>query len=75
MDYITSFDIRLAKEIFYAGERISGSVLLENCENIKIKGSFVEETRPTRRLRRMRPGLILVAIHVEAIFLAMSKCP
>ncbi|VDL82151.1 unnamed protein product, partial [Nippostrongylus brasiliensis] len=38
MDYITSFDIRLAKEIFYAGERISGSVLLENCENIKIKG-------------------------------------
>lgn len=38
MDYISSFDIRLAKEIFYAGERISGSVLLENNENIKIKG-------------------------------------
>ncbi|KAK6014272.1 arrestin domain protein, partial [Ostertagia ostertagi] len=38
MDYISSFDIRLAKEIFYAGERINGSVLLENTENIKIKG-------------------------------------
>ncbi|VDN25844.1 unnamed protein product [Cylicostephanus goldi] len=38
MDYISSFDIRLAKEIYYAGEKISGSVLLENIENIKIKG-------------------------------------
>ncbi|VDO72028.1 unnamed protein product [Haemonchus placei] len=38
MDYISSFDIRLAKEIYYAGERISGSVVLENTENIKIKG-------------------------------------
>ncbi|KHJ98265.1 arrestin domain protein [Oesophagostomum dentatum] len=38
MDYISSFDIRLAKDIYYAGERISGNVLLENTENIKIKG-------------------------------------
>ncbi|VDM83008.1 unnamed protein product [Strongylus vulgaris] len=38
MDYISSFDIRLAKEIYYAGEKISGNVLLENTENIKIKG-------------------------------------
>uniref|UniRef100_A0A158PC11 Arrestin_C domain-containing protein n=1 Tax=Angiostrongylus cantonensis TaxID=6313 RepID=A0A158PC11_ANGCA len=38
MDYISSFDIRLAKELYYAGERITGNVLLENTENIKIKG-------------------------------------
>ncbi|VDO93690.1 unnamed protein product [Haemonchus placei] len=41
MDYISSFDIRLAKEIYYAGERIGGSVVLENTENIKIKGPFL----------------------------------
>ncbi|KAK6734516.1 hypothetical protein RB195_017980 [Necator americanus] len=38
MDYISSFDIRLPKEIYYAGEKITGTVLLENTENIKIKG-------------------------------------
>ncbi|VDK44040.1 unnamed protein product [Anisakis simplex] len=38
MDYITSFDIRLGKDIYYCGEIISGSVILENIENIKIKG-------------------------------------
>ncbi|CAP23657.2 Protein CBR-ARRD-6 [Caenorhabditis briggsae] len=38
MDYISSFDIRLNKDVYYAGETISGSVLLENTENIKIRG-------------------------------------
>ncbi|GMR36254.1 hypothetical protein PMAYCL1PPCAC_06449, partial [Pristionchus mayeri] len=38
MDYISSFDIRLGKETYFAGESIEGSVLLENTENIKIKG-------------------------------------
>uniref|UniRef100_A0A9J2PBR9 Arrestin C-terminal-like domain-containing protein n=1 Tax=Ascaris lumbricoides TaxID=6252 RepID=A0A9J2PBR9_ASCLU len=38
MDYITSFDIRLGKDIYYGGEMINGSVVLENTENIKIKG-------------------------------------
>ncbi|CAD6196935.1 unnamed protein product [Caenorhabditis auriculariae] len=38
MDYIQSFDIRLNKDVYYAGETIAGSVLLENTENIKIKG-------------------------------------
>ncbi|VDM42535.1 unnamed protein product [Toxocara canis] len=38
MDYITSFDIRLSKDIYYGGEIINGSVVLENTENIKIKG-------------------------------------
>lgn len=60
MDYISSFDIRLGKNIFmrirfiafrkssvitgketyFAGESIEGSVLLENTENIKIKGGY-----------------------------------
>ncbi|CAI4226900.1 unnamed protein product [Auanema sp. JU1783] len=38
MDYISSFDIRLSKDVYYAGENITGTVLLENSENIKIKG-------------------------------------
>lgn len=38
MDYISSFDIRLSKDVYYAGETVSGSVILENTENIKIKG-------------------------------------
>ena len=38
MDYISSFDIRLSKDVYYAGETVAGSVLLENTENIKVKG-------------------------------------
>lgn len=40
MDYISAFDIRLAKDVYYAGENVTGNVLLENTENIKIKGSL-----------------------------------
>ncbi|KAE9551873.1 hypothetical protein FO519_004922 [Halicephalobus sp. NKZ332] len=38
MDYITSFDIRLDKDVYYAGEPLTGCVVLENSENIKIRG-------------------------------------
>uniref|UniRef100_A0A914ECT8 Arrestin C-terminal-like domain-containing protein n=2 Tax=Acrobeloides nanus TaxID=290746 RepID=A0A914ECT8_9BILA len=38
MDYITSFDIRLEKDVYYPGEPITGCVLVENSENIKIRG-------------------------------------
>uniref|UniRef100_A0A7E4W6C0 Arrestin_C domain-containing protein n=1 Tax=Panagrellus redivivus TaxID=6233 RepID=A0A7E4W6C0_PANRE len=38
MDYITSFDIRLEKDVYYAGEPLTGCVVLENTENIKIRG-------------------------------------
>lgn len=38
MDYITSFDITLDKDVYYAGETITGHVILENAENIKIRG-------------------------------------
>ncbi|CAJ0569981.1 unnamed protein product, partial [Mesorhabditis spiculigera] len=38
MDYISSFDIRLQKDVYYAGEQLQGTVLLENTENVKIRG-------------------------------------
>lgn len=38
MNYITAFDIRLDKDIYYSGENISGNVILENSRNIRIKG-------------------------------------
>lgn len=38
MDYITSFDIKLEKDVYYAGETIVGVVVLENAEPIKIRG-------------------------------------
>uniref|UniRef100_A0A915DY99 Arrestin C-terminal-like domain-containing protein n=1 Tax=Ditylenchus dipsaci TaxID=166011 RepID=A0A915DY99_9BILA len=38
MDYITSFDIRLEKDVYYAGEPVLGCVVLENSEPIKIRG-------------------------------------
>lgn len=40
MDYITSFDIRLEKDVYYPGEPITGCVLVENSENIKIRGPY-----------------------------------
>uniref|UniRef100_A0A0N5CCH2 Arrestin_N domain-containing protein n=1 Tax=Strongyloides papillosus TaxID=174720 RepID=A0A0N5CCH2_STREA len=41
MDYITSFDIRLEKTIYYPGELISGCVILDNCKDIEIQNIFV----------------------------------
>ncbi|CAD5215205.1 unnamed protein product [Bursaphelenchus xylophilus] len=38
MDFITSFDIRLEKDVYYAGEAVVGCVVLENSEPIKIRG-------------------------------------
>lgn len=38
MDYITNFDIRLEKDVYYAGEQILGSILLETLDPIKIRG-------------------------------------
>lgn len=40
MDYITSFDIRLEKDVYYAGEPVIGCVVLENSDPIKIRGGF-----------------------------------
>lgn len=37
MDYIREFDIRLEKEMYYAGECIVGHVLLNTVENFKLK--------------------------------------
>lgn len=38
MDYIREFDIRLSKEMYYAGETITGQVVLSTMENFKLKG-------------------------------------
>ena len=38
MDYIKKFDIELEKEYYYAGEKVKGWVIVQNTENIKIRG-------------------------------------
>ncbi|KAL4236706.1 hypothetical protein ACF0H5_005090 [Mactra antiquata] len=38
MDYVQTFDIELDKEIYYAGEVITGKVIVITTENIKVKG-------------------------------------
>ena len=40
MDYVQKFDIELDKEIYYAGEIISGRVIVDTLENIKVKGAY-----------------------------------
>ncbi|XP_074603748.1 arrestin domain-containing protein 2-like [Brevipalpus obovatus] len=37
MDYISEFDIRLQKEMYYAGEELCGNVILQTIENFKLK--------------------------------------
>lgn len=41
MDYIREFDIRLEREMYYAGEIISGHVLLNTIENFKLKCEYL----------------------------------
>ncbi|XP_045160241.2 arrestin domain-containing protein 3-like [Mercenaria mercenaria] len=38
MDYVQKFDIDLDKEIYYAGELVTGRVIVITTENIKVKG-------------------------------------
>lgn len=40
MDYISEFDIQLEKEQYYAGEIITGNVILTTTENFKLKGKI-----------------------------------
>lgn len=37
MDYIREFDIKLEKEMYYAGETLSGQVVLDTMENVKLR--------------------------------------
>ncbi|XP_054161539.1 arrestin domain-containing protein 3-like [Oppia nitens] len=37
MDYIQQFDIRLEREMYYAGETLTGHVILDTNENFKLK--------------------------------------
>lgn len=38
MDCVTKFDIELDKDIFYAGETLTGHIIVQNTENIKVQG-------------------------------------
>jgi hypothetical protein len=38
MDYIREFDIRLDREMYYAGETLVGHVVLDTVENFKLRG-------------------------------------
>ena len=38
MDFISSFDIHLEKDVYYSGETITGTVNIENVEPIKVRG-------------------------------------
>lgn len=38
MDYIKQFEIELDKDVYYAGETLSGCVLVQNIENVKVQG-------------------------------------
>lgn len=41
MDYIREFDIRLDREMYYAGEVVAGHVFLETTENFKLKCKYL----------------------------------
>ena len=38
MDYIKRFDIELEREYYYAGEKVKGHIVVENTENLKVRG-------------------------------------
>lgn len=40
MDYIKKFDLELEKDVIYAGEKLTGQVVVENIENIKVQGQY-----------------------------------
>ena len=46
MDYLKEFDIRLEKEMFYAGEILRGTVYLDTQENFKLKGKQSTDSAP-----------------------------
>ncbi|KAK3090525.1 hypothetical protein FSP39_012489 [Pinctada imbricata] len=38
MDSVTRFELELDKDVYYAGETLSGRVVVSNTENIKVQG-------------------------------------
>lgn len=63
MDYIREFDIRLDKEMFYAGEILEGHVVLDTIENFKLKSKFHGNIRLTKKkmiVNCRRCGLFLI---------------
>ena len=45
MDTITKFELELDKEVYYAGETLSGRVVVHNTENIKVQGKTTLSVR------------------------------
>lgn len=45
MDYIREFDIRLDREMYYAGEVLAGHVLLDTVENFKLRCEYIHSNR------------------------------
>lgn len=41
MDYIHKFDIELDRDIYYAGEKLTGHVVVVNTENLKVQGKYI----------------------------------
>ena len=48
MDYISDFDIRLEKEMYYAGETLQGNVILNTTENFKLRGKIIDRIQNKR---------------------------
>ncbi len=46
MDYIRRFDIVLERDHYYAGETIKGHIVVENVENMKVRGEQDTHTHP-----------------------------
>uniref|UniRef100_A0A1I8HCX5 Arrestin_N domain-containing protein n=1 Tax=Macrostomum lignano TaxID=282301 RepID=A0A1I8HCX5_9PLAT len=38
VDYINKFDIELAKPVWYAGEELTGHIIVDSTENFKVRG-------------------------------------
>lgn len=38
MDSISTFDIVLEKDVYYSGDKINGTLIIETFESIKIRG-------------------------------------
>ncbi|GAB1610691.1 uncharacterized protein LOC115223663 [Argonauta hians] len=38
MDYISKFDIEIDRDVYYAGEKLTGHIVVQNSENLKVQG-------------------------------------
>ena len=57
MDFVQKFDIELDKEIYYAGEVVTGRVIVVTTENIKVKGNILME------IGRLKCLILFILMH------------